>query len=42
MGLQWRMRPLVTGGFTQKNIRQIFQLEKALIYIKDVLTMLGS
>lgn len=26
MGLQWRMRPFVTGGFTQQKISQIFQL----------------
>lgn len=39
MGLQWRMRPLVTGGFTQNNIRQ---LENTLTYVEEVLTMLGS
>lgn len=50
MGLQWRMRPFVTGGFTQQKISQIFQLRNkkknidisSLLYIEDILTILGS
>lgn len=50
MGLQWRMRPFVTGGFTQQKISQIFQLRNkkknnkisSLLYVEDILTMLGS
>lgn len=53
MGLQWRMRPFVTGGFTQDKISQMFPLineerlknrwyENTPLYMEEALTMLGS
>lgn len=37
MGLQWRMRPFVTGGFTQQKISQIFHLRNKKKITKSAL-----